>query len=95
MEYPLAKRLKDAGYPQPDIRHRVPHPAKWVREKAEAGHELAYAPYIIELMRACKLPIDLYGQDDNWGAETPTGDYGHGVDPEEAMANLWIALNPK
>lgn len=113
MNYDLAKRLKDAGFPQPNFEQN-----KHLSWQAEApqGHAnfqetLVYCPTLSELIKACvalstegdfhleKNPEDSRGKKNGgWGASVDcfkNDDYIHGSTPEEAVAELWLALNTK
>jgi hypothetical protein len=73
-----------------------------------SGDEDVYVPTLEELIEACgeDFPLrlqssykrnDLYWQADNWGHFTPnTRDIVSetGKTPQEAVAKLWLALNP-
>ena len=103
MNYDLGKQLKDAGFPQKESNGfpGILNPD---------GDKTVYYPTLSELIEACgegfsglgrnqfrareeriawlaSQKIDKFG---NW-----LGLYGHGHSPEEAVANLWLALQPK
>lgn len=110
MNYELAKQLKDAGFPQErkqgwnitDIDEIL---------RSESSTETAYAPTLSELIEACgddlfrleftKLVFEsppekitryweaVYYDDENDRV------YVRGISPEEAVANLWLAINKK
>lgn len=98
MNYELALELEQAGYPQVYVGGRF------------EGHldEAVYVPTLSELIAACPTvigdedsPADftLKAEGDIWTA----GYYGFedwrefadGATPEEAVARLWLALNPQ
>ena len=137
MNYELAKKLKDAGFPQrqnedntfgtifdthkfllrenadsrdspyDSINDRTMwiqyfNPA-YVKEMAEF---VVYVPTLSELIEACGVKgtqFTLFGRDkDRWEATNLDGFdlqvqtlTKYGSTPEEAVANLWIALNTK
>ena len=86
MTYELAKELMDAGFPQKSMN---------VGSPAEYTPEGAYIPTLSELIEACgELDFHLQhfvGAD--WGAWGGLK-VGHGPNPEEAAARLWLALHP-
>lgn len=89
IEYPLAKELKDAGFPV------KPWPTCDLLEPWDF-----YPPTLSELIEACgglyfTLTKDAYG----WTATVNNGEEdigrGRGSTPEEAVARLRLALNKK
>jgi hypothetical protein len=96
MNYELAKQLKDAGFPQGDYQSRVRLRQAFVNWESEHNPitEWFAMPPLSELIEACDTLIDLYGHGSQWGAETPKGLVVEGTTPEEAVARLWLALNP-
>lgn len=106
MTYELALKLKNAGFPQATkAGNQIPKPGMGaivdIDKKGKnipiAG-EWAYAPTLSELIEACgegyfKLA---HGQDDWYGSMGLDNEkHSHGSTPEEAVANLWLALNKK
>lgn len=105
MDYILAKKLKDAGFPQRDNRIAL-YPSGYVLRGAKKGIEesrvvRAYPPTLSELIEACGND---FGELANYG----NGKYGacvysfadenhkewiDGKTPEEAVANLWLSLS--
>jgi len=92
MDYSLAKRLKDSGFPQkPD--------AIWDKL---VGPEPIYYPTLSELIEACgdyfeslvRTPEGKYKTNTDIGYSHDFG-ASNGTTPEEAVANLWLALNEK
>ena len=101
MNYKLAKKLKDAGFPVKDkiITQRV------------IGKELHIIGYwfttLSELIEACgnifvlysEIYIGMGGREEiNWVAKSRNPQVGErfeatGETPEEAVANLWLELN--
>jgi len=93
MNPPLVKQLKDAGFP---IR-RYP---EWALEKdglvPAVEWEKNYVPTLSELIEACGEDFShLYkGNKSDWFVEGLFVDERYdGQTPEEAVANLWLALN--
>ena len=88
MNYELVKKLKDAGFPLKDYRY--------ASDIFEGGF---VEPLLSELIEACGYkfynltrlqPKEIK---DKWGAEgTEDEDLYLGNSPEEAVINLWLAL---
>jgi hypothetical protein len=97
--YELAKKLKEAGFPQGGN-------GGW--QLQDTDNERFYSPTLSELIEACgdrfswlesykdnettigKIRWGAYGfGDGEWNPE------GFGNSPEEAVANLWLKLNNK
>jgi|SRR6185369_16818238 len=97
MTYELAKQLKDAGFPQKQL--KLVDAYEQALEK-----EQVYIPSLSELIEACADKFDslcrnrrgLLGHEFvvwiayHSDSATQTGD---GKTPEEAVAKLWLALN--
>ena len=106
ISYELALKLKEAGFPQEpskalgilmDMYGKVPTPTE------------CKIPTLSELIEACGLKgfvmwelngIIYAGKDDTAGrGQNYYDDYPHpleeGLTPEEAVANLWLAINKK
>ena len=104
MDYELAKKLKDAKYPQRHTTHSW-HKYDWRCQHPLGGHEISpqcdkcYQPTLSELIEACGKPIMLLGTKDDWqafdGEDSFTLHSGSGSSPEIAFANLWLELNKK
>lgn len=100
MNYELAKRLKEAGFPQEGERWLCSEgqPYPYARETMCNG-ESAYLPTLEELIEACgdgfshlgKASSDIWGCWDN--ADIGGGNGYMGNSPSEAVASLWLALN--
>ena len=107
MKYELAKKLKDAGFPQYPEDDGCPGKALfWRREYVrdlEIGDNKFYIPTLEELIEAC-------GDDLNSITRTKKGTWValsyklppldpesiiYGKTPEEAVANLWLRLLTK
>lgn len=94
MNYELAKKLKDAGWPQTEKRGTY-------TEIGEATPIECYIPTLEELIDACKtndctfkLAWHIHHYE-GWTAVINKEDgrfVGRGVTPAEAMANLWLVL---
>lgn len=87
MNYALAKKLKDSGFPQKEWTHSSgikPNEIKW------------YEPSLSELIESCGEPFFLETCP-NWIAGKTRGMDGItgcvASIPEEAVANLWLVLN--
>ena len=105
MNYELAKQLKDAGFPIAEKANKLSPERTYLTKDLE----FAYSPTLSELIEACGDKIhgihqaeDMYGET-VWFA-TLKHDYRkfisngpgrEGKTPEEAVANLWLALNKK
>ena len=96
MNYELAKRLKDAGFPQGGD-------GVWDGGNGTIATQksMVYVPTLSELLEACGDEFRVVEKDGNgWLASGLWDDqFGHepekGKTPEEAVANLWLALNEK
>lgn len=78
MNYELALKLKEAGFP-----------VKWYVDNS--GYDL---PTLSELIEECGegFKFSLHRFIEGWFADTK-GHEGKGSTPEEAVANLWLELN--
>jgi hypothetical protein len=104
MNYELAKKLKDAGFPQSGRGG-----FKWTDEEPHLG-EPVYIPTLSELIEACGEEFGTLGKY-KWPSGDGRADWlatqqydaenlgknnkGEGSTPEKAVANLWLALNSK
>ena len=116
MDYELAKKLKDAGFPQND------NCLQWFdktydfdlndyngcgmegeQDEFKKDEDVAL-PTLSELIEACYkegIYFELQGYNNEWLAFDGTqltkefNKKGEGKTPEEAVANLWLALNKK
>ena len=95
MNYELAKELKDAGFPQSE-------PNGFPGILNPDGDTTVYYPTLEELIEACgdsSISLAKWGKKwqagyhDKWGE--CNGPEGSGETPEEAVANLWLAINKK
>ena len=108
ISYELAKKLKDAGFPQNgpgkfEFGCRLPREAMTLKHGFGSNCDcLVKFPTLSELIEGCG---DDFGSLDmrfitpkTWHASEhymPTEPLGRGDTPEEAVANLWLALNNK
>lgn len=91
MDYELCKKLKDAGFP------------KEMQESQLTDGEVYFRlpPTLSQLIEACGTPFMLQTHDGKiWQAYHDThtitiDEVGDGSTPEEAVANLWLALQDK
>ncbi len=101
MNYETAKKLKDAGYPQGMGKGDIVNDGVFYEDGTGLHLDNAYAPTLLELIKACGQPFMLQSHDgDVWQAfhdtHTITGEeVGEGSTPEIAVANLYLALNTK
>lgn len=92
--YELAKKLKDAGFPQTGLSGQWP-------SNGPRPEDQVYAPTLSELIEACGNRISAilqWDRDGNkWSAQADgdsrSSEYGN--TPKEAVANLWLKLNEK
>ena len=88
MNYELAKKLKDAGFPKETFRVTVPS------TKYPDRYGQSNCPTLSELIKACGEGFDyLRHKSEYWLAISGGGLEGQGKTPEEAVAELWLALN--
>lgn len=91
MDYPLAKALKDAGFPQEGRGWRAVDPDKIVARR----DDFAYVPTLQELIEACGEDFEcLRRWSTGWGAYTVTT-HVTAKTASEAVAQLWLALQKK
>jgi hypothetical protein len=101
MTYKLAKQLRNAGFPQTKS-DGTPKNGHYIVE----GKEPCFDPTLSDLIEACGDDFYslVYALDDDWRcySEAPMGEkFGlklttsDGRTPEEAVAELWIALHQK
>jgi len=95
MNYELAKKLKDAGFPQKERSIIVGNEDSFTPDPARL--DVYYVPTLSELIEACGDDIFLemcrVGHND-WLATD--GEHNmRGSTPEIAVANLWLELNKK
>ena len=91
MNYELAKRLKDVGFPGSD---------KWeetIYDTDPPNYGMSYTPILEELIDACRGKVRMFlntGDGTGW-AYAVDGIGASGGTLEEAVANLWLKLNEK
>lgn len=106
MDYNLAKQLKDAGFPQNKSEYIFNENGQrvWKSTKRKYFFGCVDCPTLEELIEACgtKFAILSYspGKETIWVAAARylvIGEIinGNGSTPTIAVANLWLALNPK
>lgn len=91
LPYEKAQELKDAGFLQHDHYYDDDHIFPCT--------DTLCVPTLEELIEACPKPIMIHIHENACQAfddtETYTMNSGEGATPEEAVANLWLALNAK
>lgn len=97
MNYELAKKLKDAGFPFKHYSH-IPHFYDEISSFTK-NEETVPRPVLSELVEACGDEFISLGRrkgfaTGEWGAHAKDK-HGLGATPEEAVANLWLALRRK
>jgi hypothetical protein len=104
MDYALAKELKDAGFPRPISWHCINKDAAHGHcraDKPDCKIQLLAVPTLEELIEACgdkfgELMLMVGGSGGRWRATSEDGrSHPRGHTPTEAVARLWLALNPR
>lgn len=97
MDYELAKKLKEAGFPQTGVSYST-NPVEY----KGTFYEAVYMPTLEELIEACVSNNELGGftmdfTEDDITLERTWDINGHflGKTPTEAVANLYLALHSK
>jgi hypothetical protein len=93
MSYALAKKLKEAGFPQAGLGHWALPPDNLVSRTADR----VYVPTLEELIDTCGDDlIELHRAQDTgrWFA-SGYGVVGEGSTHSEAVAHLWLAIQDK
>ena len=90
MNYELAKKLKDAGYPQDFSDGRI-------AVVNSNNSDYAFPPTLSELIDACGDGFDYLERytKDIWTATDGDYIFEQGLTPEDAVANLYIKLNSR
>ena len=95
MDYELAKKLQDAGFPQAGK-------GSWIGPSSNLiwrSSDRVYNPILSELIEACRDEFDNLNRLRTTGTlrfqAAGAGKIGDGSTPEEAVARLWLALNEK
>ena len=90
ISFPLARKLKDAGFPQSEL----------ARAQQKAGYDYVSMPTLSRLIEACGEDFGALGKEpDCWVAceyvsQDGTWENTHeGETPEDAVARLWLSLN--
>ena len=105
MNYKLAKELKDAGFPQRYVRGQMMYDLSIEPNKEGIlpdGTEEVFMPTLSELIEACGegfgLLVQHIGKKGKWyntnSNSTNDGIQTFGDTPSEAVAKLWLSLNP-
>lgn len=105
MNYELAKKLKDAGFPQQgngEFQWYIDN--KRVRDDVGMQATSFYFPTLSELIAACGDKFESLNnynsermtttQEEKWKAVGSREEY-YGLTPEIAVSNLWLAINKK
>lgn len=98
MNYELAKKLKDAGFPQSSGTYIKPNGKfEYIVEYGFQGEDWAYVPTLSELIEACGDGFSmLCREENNFWSVSPDGVEGINYKtPEEAVTNLYLELNKK
>jgi hypothetical protein len=90
ISYQLAKKLKDAGFPQGEL----------ARAQQKAGYDYVSMPTISDLIAACGEDFRALSREpDCWlacGYFSEDGEWKNahaGDTPEEALARLWLSIH--
>ena len=105
MQYELAKKLKDAGFPQPDFHFTLQDLVDVAIQDRDDNSVWYYKPTLSELMEACAEKGVVRLNYATGAGATAEGNYSEhtekfktlreGQTPEESVAKLWLALNKK
>ena len=93
MNYELAKKLEDAGFPHDWSEFEKHDQVLLIKDWKIYGK--GYSPTLSELIEACGEGVFILMKNDNWadGWSAALNGMGAGGDtPEEAVANLWLKL---
>lgn len=96
MDYPLAKELKEAGFPQQEFSLSQPFFGEWPHDTAP--YQWPYNPTLEELIEACTgrltcFSLEEHSNDWRAGYLKPRAEYYSGKTPTEAVARLWLAVH--
>jgi len=90
ISYPLARKLKDAGFPQSEL----------ARAQHKAGYDYVSLPSLSTLIEACGSNFGALAREvDCWLACGYISEYGEwknahaGDTPEDAVARLWLSIH--
>lgn len=99
MEYDLAKRLRDEGYPQQrgPLLFPAGHNPRSLKGQRESEALRAYQPALVELLGACVAlagggNVTLRHRAGSWSAAA-MGRRCRAENPDTAVALLWLALH--
>lgn len=103
IKYELAKKLKDAGFPQ-EMKDKSADDTYDPHMYSPYKGEQLFMPNLGQLIEACGEDlVDLRRDGEEWAAisnltfegrfDSDISLYGSGTNPEEAVANLWLALH--
>ena len=105
IDYELALKLKNAGFPQKERSIIVGNEDNFIPDPTHLDQYL-YVPTLSELIEACGKDFMLTNERGKWDAWSGSendfvrmGEAGakyecQGSTPEESVANLYLALNP-
>jgi hypothetical protein len=90
ISYELAKKLKDAGFPQSEL----------ARAQQKAGYDYVSMPTLSTLVEACGEDFGALGRETRWwlacGYISERGEWKNvhkGWTPEDAVARLWLSIH--
>jgi hypothetical protein len=90
ISYALAKKLKDAGFPQSEL----------ARAQQKAGYDYVSMPTLSTLLEACGENFGALGRKPHWwlacGYVSERGEWKNahtGETPEDAVARLWLSIH--
>lgn len=106
MNYELAKKLEDAGFPQPESLTEGDLVLSATANHENEEYEPLHYPTLEELIEACGDEFEMLEKDGynanldeeikGWMALAKNhATIGSSSTPSEAVANLWLALNKK
>ncbi len=103
MNYELYVKLVNAGFPQKSFGEQINYAYERLPPEGGSIDANAFFPTLSEIIEACGDRFDylIRRKTGGWavhswdGGDTYGNTVGLGSTPEEAVANLWIALNKK
>lgn len=98
MNYELAKKLKDAGFPFKPVGEHFNAGGKATQAFTFDNQSVWFEPTLSELIEACggvfeDLCLLGEGREFQWYCTTQEGERIYGSAPEEAVARLWLEIN--